>query len=69
MRSLDGLSIGTYEWAKELATNLNRWASNKEKRAYFARSYNAFTGRDKDLFVAGFNDAIEYDYEFTDEGY
>ena len=69
MRSLDGLSIGTYEWAKELATNLNRWANNKEKRAYFTRSYNVFVGRDKDLFMAGFNDAIEYDYEFTDEGY
>ena len=59
----------TYNWAKQLATNLNRWASNREKRAYFTRSYNAFEGRDKDLFMYGFNHAIEYDYEFTDEGY
>ena len=59
----------TYTWAKNLAINLNRWATNTEKRMYFVRSYNAFDGRDKDLFKAGFNGAIEYDYEFTDEGY
>ena len=58
-----------YNWAAQLAANLNRWANNKEKRAYFTRSYNAFNGRDKDLFMYGFNSYIVYDYEFTDEGY
>ena len=61
--------MNTYDWAAQLAANLNRWASNKEKRAYFRRSYNAFDGKDKDLFTAGFNSYILYDYEFTDEGY
>ena len=61
--------MDTYEWAKELATGLNRWANNKEKRGYFYRSYKLFNDNDKALFMAGFNDAIEYDYEFTDEGY
>ena len=61
--------MNTYEWAAQLATNLNRWATNREKRAYFTRSYNAFNGREKDLFISGFNSSIVYDYEFTDEGY
>ena len=69
MKNNEGLHVGTYEWAKQLATNLNRWANNKEKRGYFNRSYKLFNARDKHLFMAGFNDAIEYDYEFTDEGY
>ena len=69
MKNNEGLQVGVYEWAKQLAVNLNRWADNKEKRGYFTRSYNLFNGRDKDLFMAGFNDAIEYDYEFTDEGF
>ena len=69
MNNNEGLRVGVYKWANQLAVNLNRWASNKEKRAYFNRSYKLFNDNDKVLFMTGFNDAIEYDYEFTDEGY
>ena len=69
MMSYTGEYVSTYEWAKELATGLNRWANNTEKRGYFNRAYKLFNDRDKDIFMAGFNHAIIYDYEFTDEGY
>ena len=57
------------EFGNELATNLNRWANNSEKRGYFHRAYILLNDLDKDLFMAGFNDAIEYDYEFTDDNF
>ena len=61
--------MDTYIWAVQLATNLNRWANNQEKRGYFNRTYKAFNGKEREEFMAGFNMAIEYDFEFTNDNF